>query len=296
MKKHINKYIKSHTLPKITLAIVFIHLMVISSEIAYATNNTDEQWISALPKPWQLSQQEVNDVLPLFKQRFPDFSDRLRALSLWRVGTPYEIFKLGEEVAPDLDPIFRLDVSDCTGHVLTTLSLAQSNSWEEARQNMIQIHYKANEDGKKFPTYTSRWHYTADRTMNHPSTPAISGNLITADKLAVQNITLNKQKDGSEFLKLGWSLNADVNYIPNEQITAELLKKLPVIAGVAFVKSAYFSKGIISAHEGMIIDGVNLLHAGQLAGETVVEDFMQYYFTDNGPRFGGIILFGFLPL
>ncbi len=46
----------------------------------------------------------------------------------------------------------------------------------------------------------------------------------------------------------------------------------------------------------MIIDGVNLLHAGQVAGKTVVEDFMQYYFTDKGPRFGGIILFGFLPL
>jgi len=281
---------------KIAISIVFIYMMFLSSASSFAANNADEKWLSTLPKPWKLSQQQVNEVLPLFAQRFSDFSDRLRALALWRVGTPYEIFKLGEEALPDLDPIFRLDVSDCTGHVLTTLSLAQSNSWDEARHNMIQIHYKANDDGMKFPTYTSRWHYTADRTMNHPSTPAISASLIPAEKLAVQNITLNKQKDGSEFLQLGWSLNVDVNYIPNEQITAELLRKLPVIAGVAFVKPAYFSKGIISAHEGMIIDGKKLLHAGQVAGETVVEDFMEYYFTDKGPRFGGILLFEFKPL
>jgi len=261
-----------------------------------ATRVTDEQWLSAMPKPWQLSKQQLNDELPKFEQRFPDFNDRLRALALWRVGTPYEIFKLGEERAPDFDPIFRLDVSDCTGHVLTSLSLAQSNSWEEAQQNMIKIHYKPDEQGKKVPTYTSRWHYTSDRIMNHPSTPSISARYIDDEKLAVQTITLNHLEGGGEFLKLDWSLDADVKYIPNEQITEDLLRKLPTIAGVAFVKPSYFSKGIISAHEGMIIDGAKLLHAGQVAGETVVEDFMKYYFTDKGPRFGGIILFEFNPL
>ncbi|MCP3674951.1 MAG: DUF1460 domain-containing protein [Gammaproteobacteria bacterium] len=260
-----------------------------------ATRETDEQWLSAMPKPWQLSKQQLNDALPQFDQRFPDFNDRLRALALWRVGTPYEIFKLGEERAPDFDPIFRLDVSDCTSHVLTSLSLAQSNSWDEAQQNMIKIHYKPDQQGKKIPTYKSRWHFTSDRIMNHPSTPAISTRYIDNDKLVVQSITLNLQDNGKELLKLGWSLDADVQYIPNEQITAELLSKLPKIAGVAFVKPKYFSKGLINAHEGMIVDGAKLLHAGQVAGETVVEDFMKYYFTDKGPRFGGIMLFEFIP-
>jgi len=261
-----------------------------------STAMTDEQWLAAKPKPWQLSEQQLDEVLPLFEQRFPDFTNRLRALALWRVGTPYEIFKLGEEQAPDNDPIFRLDVSDCTGHILTSLSLAQSHSWDDARQNMIDIHYKVDAEGNKKPTYKSRWHYTADRIMNHPSTPGIMAKLMADDQLAVQSITLNKQQNGTEFLKLGWSLDAEVKYIPNEHITPELLSKLPRIAGVAFVKPAYFSMGIISAHEGMIIDGVNLLHAGQLAGETVVEDFMTYYFTDKGPKFGGIMLFEFKPL
>ena len=52
-----------------------------------------------------------------------------------------------EEKLPDTDPIIRLDVSDCTGHILTTLAYVQSDSWLEARQNLIQIHYKPYSDG-----------------------------------------------------------------------------------------------------------------------------------------------------
>lgn len=256
----------------------------------------DDEWISTLPKPWQLTEQELDDVLPKFMKHYPLFEDRLRALAIWRIGTPYSIFKLGEEVEPDPDPIFRLDVSDCTGHVLTSLSLAQSNSWNEARQNMINIHYKADEKGEKRPTYVSRWHFTADRIMNHPSTPDISAKLIPDQALAVQSITLNKKEDGSEYHELGWSLKADVKYIPNDQITIDLLKRLPKIVGVAFVKPKIFKLGIIAAHEGMIIDGVDLLHAGQTAGETVRQDFMEFYFRKGGPIYSGIMLYEFHPL
>ncbi len=276
-----------------------LYLLIIVSGLlnsSIAASVTDEQWIAMKPKPWQLTEQQLDEVLPLFKQRFPDFQERLRALALWRVGTPYEIFKLGEEQAPDTDPVFRLDVSDCTGHILTSLSLALSESWSEARKNMINIHYKPDAKGKKTPTYKSRWHYTSDRIMNHPATPDITATLVDDSQLVVQNISLNRKKDGNEFLKLDWTLDTEVKYIPNAQITPELLRKLPEIAGVVFVKPDYFSMGIVSGHEGMIIDGTQLLHAGQVAGETVIEDFMKYYFTDNGPRFGGIMLFEFKPL
>ena len=112
--------------------------------LMFSCSSTPEEasWLASLPQPWLLSESEITGVMLQFHERFPDFQDRLRALSLWRVGTPYEIFKLGEEQPPDRDPIFRLDVSDCTSHLLTTLSLAQCRSWAEARRNMIEIHYK----------------------------------------------------------------------------------------------------------------------------------------------------------
>ncbi|MCH8327656.1 MAG: hypothetical protein IID15_03925 [Candidatus Marinimicrobia bacterium] len=46
----------------------------------------------------------------------------------------------------------------------------------------------------------------------------------------------------------------------------------------------------------MIIDGRDLIHAGQEAGETVRQDFMDYYFRESGPLFGGIMIYAFRPL
>ena len=83
------------------------------------TADTQIDWVYSLPKPWTLSNEEVTELLPEFHERFPEFSDRLKAINIWRIGTPYGIFKLGEEIEPDLDPILRIDTSDCTVHVLT---------------------------------------------------------------------------------------------------------------------------------------------------------------------------------
>ncbi|MCH8327655.1 MAG: DUF1460 domain-containing protein [Candidatus Marinimicrobia bacterium] len=210
----------------------------------------DEAWLASLPKPWQLSPSEISAIMPRFHQRYPRFDDRLRALALWRVGTPYEIYRLGEEVAPDFDPIFRLDVSDCTAHVLTSLSLAQSRSWDEARRQMISLHYKPDATGQKRPTYKSRCHYTSDRLLSNPSTVDISGNLVAGDLLASVDITLNRGDDGKEFLELDWSRTLTVSYIPNDEITTGLLARLPRIVGVAFVKPSYFKIGLSSVTRG----------------------------------------------
>ena len=63
-------------------------------------------WVETLPKPWELSEDEFASYLPKFKEKYPDFHDRIKAINLWRVGTPYGIFKLGEEIDPDPDPIW----------------------------------------------------------------------------------------------------------------------------------------------------------------------------------------------
>lgn len=258
--------------------------------------STNQDWVKTLPKPWLISESEISELLPEFNKRFPDFKQRVRAIAQWRLGTPYKIFNLGEEQGPDPDPIFRMDVSDCTSHVLTTLSLAHSNSWQEARENMIAIHYKANDSGYKTPTYSKRWHYTSDRIQNHPLTPSLSAGYVPEDKLTKVSITLNQKADGTEFLALNWTRQADVFYIPNDQITDAMLNRLPGLVGIAFVRKSYFKMGIVTAHEGMLLDGDKLLHAGQDAGLTVLESFKDYYFTEKGPKFDGIMLFDFVHM
>ena len=65
---------------------------------------------------------------------------------------------------------------------------------------------------------------------------------------------------------------------------------------MAFVKPSYFKIGLVIGHEGMIIDGRDLIHAGQEAGKTARQDFLEYYFREDGPLFGGIMIFAFRPL
>jgi len=212
----------------------------------FFTNScTKTKWIDTLPKPWTLSEDEITKILPKFHEKYPDFHDRLLAFSLWQVGKPYELFCLGEEEGRDLDPIFRLDVSDCTVHILTSLASIQSQSWSDAKSKLIKIHYKPNSIGKSTPTYNSRWHYTSDRIENNPSTKNITNSLVLPDKLKSVSLTLNQKSNGKEFLELDWKKSIIINYIPSDNITSEIFEKLPVISGVAFVKESYFDTGLI---------------------------------------------------
>ncbi len=190
------------------------------------TNNVPSfNWVETLPKPWELSENEFASYLPKFKERYPDFHDRIKALNLWRVGTPYGIFKLGEEKEPDTDPILRIDTSDCTVHVLTTLAFAQSIDWNSSREAMIDIHYKVNLDGKNEPTFRSRWHYTSDRILNNPQTVNITPRLLSRLKLEGVKIELNRKKDGSEFLDLDWTSNQPYESISFNKSLRELSEK-----------------------------------------------------------------------
>ena len=263
--------------------------------ILFGSTNSSN-WIDSLPKPWKLNEEQVSDILPQFHKKFPDFHDRLKAFALWQVGKPYELFCLGEESGEDKDPIFRLDVSDCTVHILTSLASVQSSSWHEAKKTLIDIHYKPNDDQISIPTYKSRWHFTTDRIQDNPSTKNITSSLVSNQELVTINLTLNKKEDGDEFLKLGWQKPTTIQFIPNKFVGEDLLDKLPQIAGVAFVKKTYFKMGLVVAHEGMIIDNKNIVHASSEFGKTVNMDFMEYYFLDDGPRFDGVLIFSFNPI
>ncbi|MFQ6604140.1 MAG: N-acetylmuramoyl-L-alanine amidase-like domain-containing protein [Fidelibacterota bacterium] len=254
----------------------------------------DWDWVQDLPKPYTLSESEISTYLYQFQTRFPDYQDRLKALALWRLGTPYKIYQLGEEKEPDPDPIIRLDVSDCTAHVLTSIACAHSANWEEARQRMIDIHYKPDETGHKVPSYEKRWHFTADRITHNPYTVDITPSLLDKKKLVETGLVLNLKTNGEEFLDIDWQENFHGYYIPSEEITPALLQKLPEIAGIAFVRKDYRKNGILIAHEGMMSDRADVLHASMEAGATVRVPFMDYYFRDGGPLFDGVMFYRFV--
>jgi len=265
--------------------------------ITSCSGETDNQlWIETLSKPWLLNEAEVSKILPEFHKRFPNFEDRLKAIVIWRIGTPYEVFKLGEETPPDTDPIIRLDVSDCTVHVLTSLSIVQSKTWDEAREKIIKIHYKVAEDGNQIPTYKSRWHFTSDRILSNPYTVNITNEIIDSNELKNVDITLNLSDDGSELLKLDWLKKIQLSFIPNNKIDLELLEKLPKVCGVAFVRESNFKDGLAIAHEGILINQNDLIHASSDANKTVRVNLLDYYFSDENPLFDGIMIYKFVPI
>ena len=175
-----------------TVTFLFILTIIF---IGCSSKDTNE-WLKNLPQPWTLDEDQVSEILPKFHKRFPDFNQRLKAINLWRVGTPYGIFKLGEEIEPDPDPILRIDTSDCTVHVLTSIAFANSEDWEQTRNNMIDIHYKADGEGNKSPTFKSRWHYTSDRIRYNPYTRDLTLSLISRNSLDSIKIALNKKRMG----------------------------------------------------------------------------------------------------
>ena len=254
------------------------------------------KWVDTIPDPWLLSEKEFEFYLPQFHERFPNYHDRIKALNLWRVGTPYGLFCLGEESGKDNDPLLRADSSDCTVHVLTTLAFAESFTWQNARDAMVDIHYKMDENGEKTPTYISRWHYTSDRLLHHDRTVDITSSVAHENDLEKVEIELNKKQDGSEFLDLNWSSNETIKFIPTVKITENILLNLPAVSGIAFVKKSYFKMGIVIAHEGYLIDQTNLIHASSEHNKTVNVDFLSYLFNDGEPRFDGVMFYKINPI
>ena len=273
------------------------YIFVISFLITSCTTQADPfKWVDTIPDPWLLSETEFEFYLPQFHERFPNYYDRLKALNLWRVGTPYGLFCLGEESGKDNDPLLRADSSDCTVHVLTTLAFAESFTWQNARDAMVDIHYKMDENGEKIPTYISRWHYTSDRILHHDRTMDITSSVAHKNDLEKVEIELNKKEDGSEFLDLNWSSNESIYYIPSEKINEDVLLNLPQVCGVAFVKRKYFKLGIVIAHEGYIIDKTNLIHASSEYKKTMNVNFIDYYFQNGESKFDGVMFYKINPI
>ena len=254
------------------------------------------KWINTLPKPWTLNDQDFEYYMARIHEKYSEFDSRLIAINLWRVGTPYGLYCLGEENEKDDDPIIRYDSSDCTVHVLTTLAYANSYSLEDARKSMIEIHYKVNENNVKVPSYNYRWHFTSDRILNHPMNVNITESIINPQYIERVDIELNKKQNGQLFLDIDWSLNETISFIPSGKINVDVLKNLPSVCGIAFVKKDYFKLGIVMAHEGYVLNRSNLVHASSELKKTVNVDLLDYIKKDGNYRFDGAMFFELDPI
>ncbi len=270
----------------------------ISSEISKETQDaltvnekeTNWQWIEKQKKLYELTPTEVDLLLKELWQRFPDKDERLKAIAILRLGTPYHLGCLGEESGRDKDPIFRLDTADCTVFVLTTAALLNSQNLEQAREMMKFLNYQP----EKEISFENRLHFTTDRNMVSPYFSDITEEIAGSSKIITRKVILNKVKtDGTRWIDIDWEKEIIIKYLPNEYITKEFLMDLPKSVGVAFIKENYFETGLDVVHEGLLFDGKLLIAASSIEKKVAAEDFCNYYFSEDGssPKFDGIVLF-----
>jgi len=241
------------------------------------------------------TKEDINRLLPLLYKKFPKFSDRIHALSLLRIGTPYEFKILGEGDGFDPNPIFRIDKTNCTVFVLTNMALASATSYQQAESLMNYLNYYPVPDGENPISYQNRRHFTADRLLTSEYFELITTHFVNPAELETVTIVLNRQSDGSHFLPIDWQKKIEISYIPKKHITAKLLNRLPSVCGVGIIRQEMFDKGIVIAHEGIIFNQKDFIHASKDDGKVVKENFHRYfrkYKKDGtGPICDGIVLY-----
>jgi hypothetical protein len=249
-------------------------------------------WMAG-PPIHPMSDAELDQLLRQLDQANIPPLDRLRILALRRVGTPYERDCLGEEAGEDPDPLFRVDSTDCTVFILTQAALAHASSVTEARRNMEKANYRE-VNGANPTTYSNRLHFTIDRIHASPYFRDITRDVAGDTFLKDATVLLNRKADGSPLLPIPWEREVTVSYVPAEKIDSMLLDRLPPIAGAALIKEKHFAIGVVTAHEGMILDGRDFVHGSSTAGEVVRVPFLDYLFPDGDePLFDGVVFYEF---
>ncbi|MDQ7826632.1 MAG: DUF1460 domain-containing protein [Candidatus Eremiobacteraeota bacterium] len=249
-----------------------------------------EKWIASQPKLYTVKERaRFNRFLGELHRRFPTLEGRMRALALARVGTPYSLGCLGEEKPPDQKPFFRVDVTDCTVFVLTTLAMAHGSTWDEARELMKKLNYhNPPMVGTKTVSYQNRQHFTYERLHSCPFFADITASLAAPSVCGKATVTLNRKSDGTKLLDIPWEKEVTALYIPAAQVDEKLVAKLPSAAGVAFVRKKNFSLGIVVSHEGLVIDRKWLFHANSISKKVEKRSFLDYL-SENSDYFDGVI-------
>lgn len=283
---------------ELLLVVVFAVLILASFVLWRKTRKPraeDWEWALSREKIYSGSPAEINSLLRELRTRFPKKEARLRALALLRLGTPYGRGKLGEEKPPDEDPLFRVDVTDCTAFILTQTALVNAKNLEEAEGLMKPIGYRPEGDHYEV-SFDSRLHFVTDRLQVSPYFENITEEAAGKERTKTEKVVLNKKrKDGTRLLDIAWEKEAEVHYVPSQKISGELLNKLPPAVGLAFVNKDSFSKGLDVVHEGLLFSQQVLIHASSRSGKVESVNFEDYYFKKDGSaNFDGLVVFDLL--
>ncbi len=280
---------------QILTALIFAGLFVFCSQ--QSKKESPWTWLSHQKPMYKMTVAEIDSFLPQLQEKFPDWDARLKALSLNRLGTVYDWHAIGDGCPPDTNPVFTVWKTNCTVQVLTNEALALSRSYAQAESLMAYIDYYPVPKGQNPISYQNRVHFTYDRINTSRFFKDITRQVAKPSELDSVHIVLNRKKDGTHFLPIPFEKPVTAYYIPIQKVTKDLLRRLPPVCGVDFVRKKIWPLGIMIAHEGMVFDGKTLIHASSVAKKVVKQDFWDYLFPKNGSRHcDGVVFFKFVDV
>jgi hypothetical protein len=259
-----------------------------SLEIALASRDPLALADTSLPRLADLSEAErAALVAGLAKWPMPA---RIAAIAFLQVGTPYVLGPLGEEEAPDTDPLIQFRTTDCAVLVLVSEALAHAREAGGERNAMKLANYR---DGKI--GYASRLHFTTDRLDHSPYDRDITAE-VAGDLARTRRVTLNRKPDGSRWIPIAWERERDVVYLPIADAGRleewHRAGRLPDAVGVALVQERRLAEGLDVVHETLLWKGQTLLHGSSRIGRVVTipwSDFLK----ERGRLYDGVVIFGF---
>lgn len=241
-------------------------------------------WTAEYPLLHEMTPAGVDSLLADERWIALDIEEKLEALTLLRIHTPYELGCLGEENDSDPDPLFRLDRADCTVFVVTNAALLHARSFADAESLIHDVHYR---DGTV--SYKERYHFTTDRITTGQYFKEITTTVAPDSMLETITLTLNRKSDGSRLLPIDWERKLTVRFLPVTHLNEQILQQLPRAYGVAFLKRKNMKNSFLVSHEGILIADDRLHHASSRAGRVIESPLFEYL---EGSSFDGMLFFG----
>lgn len=184
------------------------------------------------------------------------------------LGTTYVSDPLGEEQAPDIDPLIRFDAFDCVTFVETVLA-------DENEEKLTKIRYKNGQI-----SFFNRNHFIESDWLKN-NADIVENVSSVYGQTSIRTVIIDKQK---WFKKVhGMDYNCPVETVNIEYIPYKNLKnlKLDEVLIVLFIagnsgKSDKIGTDLAVVHMGFLLPNGILRHASSDAGKVVDVDFMDY--------------------
>ena len=185
------------------------------------------------------------------------------------LGAKYANDPLGEEIAPDSDPLIRFDAFDCTTFVETALANGDKDL-------LTNIRYK---DGKI--GFLTRNHFIETDWIENNSSIVKNVNYKYIINPAARNVTIDKQKWFKQVHNLDTNIpkkTVKISYIPYSDVdnikTSKPLIVLFIIDNPKIIDK--IGSDLAVAHMGFLLPNGMLRHASSQYGRVIDVDFQEY--------------------